>query len=314
MHSKNKCLSLFCAQVLQFPLQKQLLLSVFIIVVQLLSCVWFFAILAWIAARQAPLHYLPEFAQTHIHWVGDAIQLILCHPFNLSQHQGPFQWVGSLHQVAKQSIGASASASVLPMNVQGWFHLGLTDLISENHKCVCVSVCTWKNTNGHIIYTVFNCVLLRVYFRVYFLNIYCMGWGSFEKQKNFVPIQPWSFTSDQTAPYLQLFCFFFTDSVVPGRPEAVLLRETSWHGTGKELTSLPDFTGIHVPHSYGIPYIWNLFSEFIWEIPAPSSYLATQFFFPPRSCRWVKCFLGVVEVISQSCISGSWREAGRGCV
>ena len=53
------------------------------------------------------LHHLPEFAQTHVHWVGDAIQL--SHPLsspsppalNLSQHQGLFQWVGSLHQVAK---------------------------------------------------------------------------------------------------------------------------------------------------------------------------------------------------------------------
>ena len=52
------------------------------------------------------LHYLPEFAQTHVHWVSDAIRP--SHPlspsspaFNLSQHQGLFQWVGSLHQVAK---------------------------------------------------------------------------------------------------------------------------------------------------------------------------------------------------------------------
>ena len=53
------------------------------------------------------LHYLPKFAQTHVHWVGDAIQL--SHPLsplsppalNLSQHQGLSQWVGSLHQVAK---------------------------------------------------------------------------------------------------------------------------------------------------------------------------------------------------------------------
>ena len=45
------------------------------------------------------LHYLPEFTQTHVHWVGDAIQP--SHPlsppsppaFNLSQHQGLFQWV-----------------------------------------------------------------------------------------------------------------------------------------------------------------------------------------------------------------------------
>ena len=53
------------------------------------------------------LHHLPEFAQTHVHQVSDAIQP--SHPlsspsppaFNLSQHQGLFQWVSSLHQVAK---------------------------------------------------------------------------------------------------------------------------------------------------------------------------------------------------------------------
>ena len=53
------------------------------------------------------LHHLPEPAQIHIHWVSDAIQPSrpLSSPsspaFNLSQHQGLFQWVGSLHQVAK---------------------------------------------------------------------------------------------------------------------------------------------------------------------------------------------------------------------
>ena len=52
-------------------------------------------------------HYLPEFAQTHVHWVSDAIQQ--SHPllssssptFNPSQHQGLFKWVSCLHQVAK---------------------------------------------------------------------------------------------------------------------------------------------------------------------------------------------------------------------
>ena len=52
-------------------------------------------------------HQLPEFTQTHVHQVGDAIQP--SHPlsspsppaFNLSQHQGLFQWVSSSHQVAK---------------------------------------------------------------------------------------------------------------------------------------------------------------------------------------------------------------------
>jgi len=52
------------------------------------------------------LHSLPEFAQAHVHWVGDVIQkLILSSPsppaLNLSQHQGLFQWASSLHQVAK---------------------------------------------------------------------------------------------------------------------------------------------------------------------------------------------------------------------
>ena len=52
-------------------------------------------------------HQLPELTQTHVLWIGDAIQP--SHPlsspsppaFNLSQHQGLFQWVSSLHQVAK---------------------------------------------------------------------------------------------------------------------------------------------------------------------------------------------------------------------
>ena len=52
-------------------------------------------------------HQLLEFTQTHVHWVGDAIQS--SHPlsspspptFNLSQHQGLFQGISSSHQVAK---------------------------------------------------------------------------------------------------------------------------------------------------------------------------------------------------------------------
>ena len=52
-------------------------------------------------------HQLLEFTQTHVHWISDAIQP--SHPlsfpsapaFNLSQHQGLFQWVSSSNQVAK---------------------------------------------------------------------------------------------------------------------------------------------------------------------------------------------------------------------
>ena len=53
------------------------------------------------------LHHLTELAQTHVYSVGDAIQpshhLLPPYPpaFNLSQHQGLFQGVGSLHQLAK---------------------------------------------------------------------------------------------------------------------------------------------------------------------------------------------------------------------
>ena len=52
-----------------------------------------------------PIHHqLPELTQTHVHWVGDAIQSSLLSPspaFNLSQHQCLFKWVNSSHQVAK---------------------------------------------------------------------------------------------------------------------------------------------------------------------------------------------------------------------
>ena len=80
-------------------------------------------------------HQLLKFTQTHVLWVCDVIQP--SHPpspssplaFNLSQHQGLFQWVISSHQVG-QSFGASALVSVLPMSIQGWFSLGLIGLIA----------------------------------------------------------------------------------------------------------------------------------------------------------------------------------------
>ena len=71
-----------------------------------------------------PVHQqLPEFTQTHVHGVSDAIQQ--SHPLsspsppalNLSQHQGFFQ-MSQLFTSGGQSIGVSASASVLPMNTQ----------------------------------------------------------------------------------------------------------------------------------------------------------------------------------------------------
>ena len=80
-------------------------------------------------------HQLPEFTQTHVHWVSDAIQPP--HPLsspsppapNPSQHQSLFQWVNSSHEVAKNTE-VSALASVLPMNTQDWSPLEWTGWIS----------------------------------------------------------------------------------------------------------------------------------------------------------------------------------------
>ena len=89
------------------------------------------------------LHYLPEFAQTHVLWVHDTIQpsppLLSLSSFCLQScpASGSFPMslllpLGSIG--ACQSIGASASATVFPMNIQGWFPLGLTGFISLRSK------------------------------------------------------------------------------------------------------------------------------------------------------------------------------------
>ena len=80
------------------------------------------------------LHHLPEFAQTHVHWVDDAIQP--SHPLppafppalNLSQHQALFQWVSSSRQVAK-------------VYTFGWFML----LYGRNHQNIVKQLSfSWK--------------------------------------------------------------------------------------------------------------------------------------------------------------------------
>ena len=98
-------------------------------------------------------HHLQKFSQIHIHCISDAIQpshsLMPFSPsaLNLSQHQGLFKWVSCLHHVTKIT-GASASLSVLPVNIQGWFPLGLTGLISFLSKGlsgVFSSTTVWKH-------------------------------------------------------------------------------------------------------------------------------------------------------------------------
>ena len=84
------------------------------------------------------LHHLLELAQTHVHWVSDAIQP--SHPvipFSSCLKSFPasgFYLMSWLFASSGQSIGASASESVLPMNIKGWFLLGLTGLISLQSK------------------------------------------------------------------------------------------------------------------------------------------------------------------------------------
>ena len=76
-------------------------------VVQSLSCVWLCDPVDCSMLGFPVLHRLPELAQSHAHWVSDAIQP--SHPLSppsppasyLSQHQGFFQWVSSSHQVGK---------------------------------------------------------------------------------------------------------------------------------------------------------------------------------------------------------------------
>ena len=84
-------------------------------------------------------YYLLEFAQTHVHWNGDAIQpshpLLSLFSYCLQSFlvSGSFP-ISQLFASGGQSIGASASASVLPMNIQDWFPIELTGLISLQSK------------------------------------------------------------------------------------------------------------------------------------------------------------------------------------
>ena len=108
----------------------------FSLVVQSLSCVQLF-ITPQSAAGCFPVHHqLPGLAQTHGHWVGDAIQL--SHPrsspsppaFNLSQHKGLFQWVSSSHRGTKFwsfsfSISPSKEYSGLIFFRIDWFDIAV---------------------------------------------------------------------------------------------------------------------------------------------------------------------------------------------
>ena len=114
------------------------------------------------------LHYILESAQTHVHWVSDAIQTISSSVIPFSSCLLSFPASGSfpmsqLFISGGQSIGASASASVLLKNIQGWFPLGLTglsSLLSKGLSRVFSKTTVWNHqffgtqpslwTNSHI--------------------------------------------------------------------------------------------------------------------------------------------------------------------
>ena len=83
------------------------------------------------------LHYILEFTQIHVCWVYNVVQPshLLCSPsppaLNSFPASGYFQ-MSQFFASGGQSIRASASASVLPMNIPGWFFIGLTDLILQS--------------------------------------------------------------------------------------------------------------------------------------------------------------------------------------
>ena len=122
------------------------------IVVQLLSCVQLFAT-PWTAAHQALCPSLSPGVCSYScllslwHYLTiSSSAASFSFSLNLSQHHGLFQWVNSTS--SGQSIGALASISVPPMNIQCWFPLGLIGLISLQSKeisRVFSSTTIWKH-------------------------------------------------------------------------------------------------------------------------------------------------------------------------
>ena len=105
-------------------------------VVQLQSCVQLFDPMSCSTPGSSVLHYLLEYAQTHVHWVGDTIQP--SHPLWLpSPLPSVFPSIGVFSNESALCIRWTeywALASVLAMNIRGWFPFGSTGLISLQSK------------------------------------------------------------------------------------------------------------------------------------------------------------------------------------
>ena len=117
---------------LDYCLRERKNTSLLLVVFQLLCRVRFFAV-PWTAARQASLSFTISRSLLKLMSIESMMppnHLIFCH--SLSSCSQPFLASGPFlsqpFASGGQTIGASASASVLPMNIQGWFPLGLTGL------------------------------------------------------------------------------------------------------------------------------------------------------------------------------------------
>ena len=139
-------------------------------VVQSLSCDWLCDSMDYSTPGSSVFHYLLEIAQIHVHWVSDAIQPFhpLLPPFSFCLQSFPASRsfpVSRFFTSGGQTTGASASAAVLLMDIQGWFPLGLTSLISllskglsrvfssvtiQEHQSFGAQPSLWSNSHIHI--------------------------------------------------------------------------------------------------------------------------------------------------------------------
>ena len=137
--------------------------------VQSLNCVWLFAT-PWTAACQASLSITNSQSLLKLMSIKSVMpsnHLILCCPFSSCLQSLPASWSFPVNQFfasGGQSIRASASTSVLPMNIQNWFPLGLIGLIFlqskglsrvfsnttvQKHQFFDAQLCLWSNSYIH---------------------------------------------------------------------------------------------------------------------------------------------------------------------
>jgi len=142
-----------------------------LIVVQLLNHVQLF-VTPWTAAHKASLSFTISWSLLKLMSIESVMpsnRLILCHPLPFLASVFPsirvFSNESALHiRSPKYLAGASATSSVLPMNIQHWFPLGLTSLISlqsgglprvfsnitvQRHHSFGTQPCLWSNSHIH---------------------------------------------------------------------------------------------------------------------------------------------------------------------